>query len=174
MLTRCRRISGVDEVVCAIPDTPENSQLGRVAKGYGPVFRGSELDVLQRYWRCAVLFEADIIMRITGDCPLISPQLCGAVLAQLINQNADYASNIEPRTFPKGLDCEVFTIGALAVKEDPDEHVTTWMRNSRIVNRVNVSSPWPIDGRLCLDTEDDYKVICAAFGHEPYVSRKAA
>jgi spore coat polysaccharide biosynthesis protein SpsF (cytidylyltransferase family) len=89
---------------------------------------------------------------------------------------ADYTSNIDPRTFPQGLDCEAFTMEVLemAMRHGPDEHVTTWMRSSPEVNRVNVASPWPIEGRLTLDTEDDYRVICAYFGHEPYQRLRAA
>lgn len=69
------------------------------------------------------------------------------------------------------MDCEVFTLDALletnrfALGEDR-EHVTPWMQKN-FVNWVNVESPWPIEGRLTLDTEDDYRTICAHFGHEP-------
>jgi spore coat polysaccharide biosynthesis protein SpsF (cytidylyltransferase family) len=73
------------------------------------------------------------------------------------------------------MDCEVFTRNA-ALKANsvgPSEHVTTWMRSDPDVKRV-MSSPWPIEGRLTLDTEDDYRTICAYFGHEPYQHLRAA
>ena len=165
VLTRCKRIPGIDEVVCAIP---ADASLFQEAAKYCSVIVGKEYDVLGRYCLAASKHDADIVMRITGDCPLISPELCGEVLAKFKREGADYASNIEPRTFPKGLDCEVFSRNALffAYEEDDDrEHVTTWMRRAKI-KRVNVASPWPMDGRLTLDTWDDYAVICAAFGHE--------
>lgn len=169
VLTRCKRIPGIDEVVCAVPpDAPLIQEAGK----YCRVIVGKEHDVLGRYCQAASQSDADIIMRITADCPLISPELCGEVLAKFKREGADYASNIEPRTFPKGLDCEVFSRGLLnlAYCEDDDrEHVTTWMRMAPAwtgVRRVNVASPWPLDGRLTLDTWDDYAVICAAFGHE--------
>jgi spore coat polysaccharide biosynthesis protein SpsF len=175
VLTRCKRIPSVDEVVCAIPaDAP----LLQEAAKYCSVFVGSEHDVLRRYAEAASKHDADIVMRITGDCPLISPELCGEVLAKFKREGADYASNIEPRTFPKGLDCEVFSRNLLFLANDEDherEHVTTWMRNAQPwtgVKRVYVASPWPMDGRLTLDTEDDYRTICAAFGHEPYDTYK--
>lgn len=174
VLTRCGQISGVDEVVCAIPRTSANDVLEKTAKEYAEVFRGDEHNVLARYRTAAIKFGADIIVRITGDCPLLSPELCSEIVATRSRTNADYASNLEPRTFPQGFDCEVFTYTALFYGKGPDEHVTTWMRRSSFIKRVNVRSPWPMDGRLTLDTEDDYKVICAAFGHEPALNLRAA
>jgi spore coat polysaccharide biosynthesis protein SpsF len=168
VLTRCGRIAGVDEVVCAVPRGDAN--LIEEASKYATVYEGSEHDVLARYVGAALEHDADIVMRITGDCPLISPALCGSILGAL--EDADYCSNVCPRTFPKGFDCEVFTTSLLleahanATGEDR-EHVTPWMQQ-HAANKVNYLSPWQLDGRLTLDTEDDYKVICAAFGHEPY------
>jgi spore coat polysaccharide biosynthesis protein SpsF len=185
VLERCRRIPGVDFVVCAVPDTTENDQLADYVFYHGTqwqmgcheVYRGDEHDVLHRYYETAKATKADIIVRVTGDCPLISPELCGEVLARLKSDEADYASNIEPRTFPQGYDCEAFTYQTLLEANEQDserEHVTTWMRAAPGVKRVNVRSPWPLEGRLTLDTEDDYKTICAYFGHEPYQHLRAA
>jgi spore coat polysaccharide biosynthesis protein SpsF len=171
VLTRCKRIPGVDEVVCAIPDKAAGNEiLLSNARKYAKVYGGPEHDVLRRYLIVAEKISADIVMRITADCPLLSPELCGEVLAALKREGADYASNIQPRTFPKGFDCEAFTMDTLRLADREDEereHVTTWMRHSDI-RRVNVTSPWQMDGRLTLDTEDDYRVICAVFGHEAY------
>ena len=167
VLSRCKLIPGIDEVVCAVPDTSENDLLAELASTYVSVSRGPEHDVLRRYRLAAEVFRASIIMRITADCPLLSPELCGQVLKSLIKSKADYASNIEPRTFPQGFDCEAFTMETLQRADEESterEHVTTWMRQSKI-KRVNVKSPWPLDGRLTLDTWDDYATICAAFGH---------
>lgn len=175
VLSRCKQIQGIDEVICAIPEADE--KLARVARKYCQVFYGSELNVLDRYYRAAKSFGADIIMRITGDCPLISPELCSIVLETFRQRGVDYASNVHPRTFPQGYDCEVFTFALLEkimdVGDDLDrEHVTP--RMAMIDNKVNIESPWKLDGRLTLDTEDDYRVICKAFGHEPYQHRIAA
>ena len=180
VLTRCKRIPGVDEVVCAIP--LGESELRQEAEKYCRVSCGPEDDVLRRYAIAAEVFEADIVMRITGDCPLISPELCGAVLRGLMRTGASYASNIDPRTFPRGLDCEVFTREMLekATSEATDlydrEHVTPWMqRRSRSeCRRISVQNKWPIEGRLCIDTEDDYKVIKAHFDNESKASLRAA
>ena len=173
MLSRCKRI-GV-EVVCAIPYTQENDLVADLAWTYCRVSRGPEHDLLKRYRIAAEGY--DIIMRVTADCPLISPELCKQVLKARNKANADYASNIEPRTFPQGFDCEVFTMETLKKADEQSEereHVTTWMRQSKEVKRVNVKSPWPLEGRLTLDTWEDYAVICAAFGHEPHQHLRVA
>jgi spore coat polysaccharide biosynthesis protein SpsF len=165
-LTRCKQIRGIDRVICAIPDTQENDKLELETEKYCKVVRGPEHDVLTRYFRAAPE-DATHVMRITSDCPLISPELCGAVLQKLIDFDADYASNVDPRTFPQGMDCEVFTIATLHhahyhAGPHEREHVTTWMRSANI-GRVNVSSPWRLEGRLTLDTWDDYQTIRASF-----------
>lgn len=176
VIERCYQIPGVDQVVCSIP-TKDHELADHVAK-FCAIASGPEHDVLHRYYRAAYIHDADIIMRVTGDCPLISPDLCGAVLARLKSKGADYASNVHPRTFPHGMDCEVFTWDTLEraeleAREDEREHVTTWMLRADI-KRANLESPWKIEGRLTLDTETDYKSICAYFGHQPYQRLQAA
>jgi spore coat polysaccharide biosynthesis protein SpsF len=166
VLTRCKQIKGIDRVICAIPDTKENDNLEIEAEKYCKVVRGPEHDVLSRYFMALPPGSTDV-MRITADCPLISPELCGAVLQKLIDARADYASNIDPRSFPQGMDCEAFTANLLLtayIHAGPHEreHVTTWMRSANI-RRVNVSSPWRLEGRLTLDTWDDYQTIRASF-----------
>src|SRR5205823_6192631 len=80
VLERCREISGADIVVCAVPDEPASAPLAAVAAQCGAkVFCGSESDVLDRYFAAARECRADIVMRITSDCPLIDPQICGQV-----------------------------------------------------------------------------------------------
>lgn len=168
VLSRCNKIAGVDEVVCAIPDTEENNILENIAGKSVRVVRGPEDDVLLRYRQAAAEADADIIMRITGDCPLLSPKVCAAVLNLLRSEHADYASNVHPRTFPKGMDCEVFTRGTLvraeekAYRAEEREHVTTWMTRANI-KRANLLNPYPMDGRLVLDTWRDYWNVCASF-----------
>jgi len=109
---------------------------------------------------------ADVIMRVTGDCPLIDPEICGKVLA-LMDDGVDYASNVMPRGFPKGLDCECFTAEALerAHKTADDaydrEHVTPWMQ--RNLYCVNLDGDGDPDENLCLDTLDDYLHLSERF-----------
>lgn len=175
VLERCKTIPGIDRVVCAVPDG--ETELIDCALKFGvTVIAGPEHDVLTRYYRAARATDADIVLRVTADCPLISPELCGEVLATLKRENAGYASNVWPRTFPKGVDCEAFTFKTLRdayLNSTEREHVTTWMLTANI-KRANVASPWKLDGRLTLDTADDYRTICAAFGHQPYERLRAA
>jgi spore coat polysaccharide biosynthesis protein SpsF (cytidylyltransferase family) len=183
VIERCQKISGVDQTVCAISEAPGNDALASTITAAGISFiRGSETDVLSRYVRAAQETEASVIVRITADCPLISPELCSQVVTLRQFLNLPYASNVgEPRTFPKGLDCEVFTLECLldanrfALGEER-EHVTPWMRRINMEARKfsTVNSPWPIEGRLTLDTDDDYRTICAHFGHEPHQHLRAA
>lgn len=193
VLSRCRRIPGVDRVVCAVPDTPENDGLANYVFYRGPqwsvdrgdlvpdVYRGPEDDVLKRYYQAAKATEADIIVRVTGDCPLICPEICGQVVSFLKETGAGYAGNVMVRSFPRGYDCEAFTMETLeradqeAGAVDGDrEHVTPWMQRNRSTKRYNVVSDWKMEGRLTLDYPEDYATICRAFGHEPYQHLRAA
>jgi spore coat polysaccharide biosynthesis protein SpsF len=180
-LHRCKQIAGVDIVVCAIPDTTENDILeAQVAdwieylSGNEPPFtyivRGPEHDVLARYLKAAEQVQADIILRVTSDCPLIDPVVCARVLDKLKSDDVDYCSNVHPRTFPKGLDVECFTIEALRRAEHfacsgaCREHVTLYMYTTQDFHRGNHEQT--IDQskvRLTLDTIEDYVAIWNEF-----------
>lgn len=109
VLHRCWCIPGVDVVVAALPDTPENDILLSCIVGDTVVVRGPEHDVLARYAKAAEVVKADVIMRVTSDCPLIEPEICGKALDLHCRINHGYVSNSWPtRTYPHGLDCEVF------------------------------------------------------------------
>jgi spore coat polysaccharide biosynthesis protein SpsF len=153
VLSRCASIEGADVVVCAVPDAEESAPLEVVARACGAeISRGSEIDVLARYLAAAQMVAADVIMRVTSDCPLIDPEICGAVLSLRARKGADYAANNMPRSFPQGLDCETFTTEALAqadreTQEPYDrEHVTPWLRRAVHLKRANLDS-----GRRDLD-----------------------
>ena len=166
VLRRCLAIPGVDKVVCATP-VHKSEPLRFEAHALGvTVVQGSEHDVLGRFRKAALVVNADIVMRVTGDCPLIDPEICGRVL-ELMEEGVDYASNVDPRGFPKGLDCEVFTMDALerAHREADDpydrEHIGPWMqRNLYCVNLEGDGNP---DLRLCLDDLDDYIYLSKRF-----------
>ena len=168
VLTRCLMIEGADMVVLAVPDEKESEPLADLAKSLGvSVFRGPEPDVLKRYLGAARLFDADIIMRITADCPLIDPVICGEVLAAVKRPHIDYASNLLPRTFERGLDCEAFTRRVLeqaahmAMSPYDREHVTPWMQRAKGIMKVNIESGSPERERinLCVDYPGDLKRI---------------
>ncbi len=147
VLTRCRAIPAADVVVCAVPDDEASAPLEAVAVECGTeIFRGPEMDVLARYLGAARAVDANIVMRVTSDCPLIDPAICGEVLALRERERADYAANNAPRSFPHGLDCEAFTTAALAESDtntqvaSDREHVTPWLRRAPHLKRANLHS----------------------------------
>jgi spore coat polysaccharide biosynthesis protein SpsF len=114
VVDRLRRAKRLDEIVVAITDSVADDAIVRechqLKVGY---FRGPENDVLDRYQRAARVYAAQVVVRITADCPLIDPQLVDETIGAFQQQRADYASNIFPRTYPRGLDTEVFATAAL-------------------------------------------------------------
>lgn len=144
-------IPGIDRAVIATSDQPDDDAIAAWAKEYGiACHRGPLDDVLARFALAAAAEGADIILRLTGDCPLLDPQVCGQVLALLKRQGLDYASNVSPQTWPDGLDCEAFTRAALDVAmteaaPGPErEHVTPFIRERRDRFKVGgVSCPLP-------------------------------
>lgn len=165
VLTRCRQIVGVDRVVCAIPHGDDIIASFALRVPDVAVYRGPEDDVLARYYGAASLMRADFILRITADCPLLDPFVCTNVLALLLTEDADYASNVHPhREFPHGHDCEAFTMDALsrAHHEATDaydrEHVGPYMqRRMRVACLRNPNPASHI--RITLDTLADYRRI---------------
>lgn len=146
VINRAKAVAGVGIVCCAIPDSASSDPVAIEAVRCGAVVvRGDELDVLARYRKAAKEIGADVIMRVTSDCPLIDPSVCAEVLKLVTSGAADYACNNMPPSFPHGLDCEAFTIAALerAVQEaqqpDEREHVTPWIRNCTDLKHLNIS-----------------------------------
>lgn len=171
VLERLRRSSKTGKIVLAIPDTKKNDILRDFAKSYGAVcVRGNENDVLARYMKAARLFSFDTIVRITGDCPLIDPEIIDEVIERhTSNMLADYTSNTLKRTFPRGLDVEIFSFRALArahkeAKQPHErEHVTPYLyEHPKLFTLQNVSAKKLYrrpDIRITLDTKKDFLLI---------------
>ena len=124
----------VDDVVIATSTLDRDDAVVEIAFDAGrQVVRGSELDVLDRFAGALLTHPADHVVRLTADCPLADPVLVESVLARHLDRGADYTSNVFPRTFPRGLDCEVMTADALRAADaeaiDPAEreHVTPFL-----------------------------------------------
>lgn len=173
---RASAIPGADAVCVAVPEGTKQdhvADLGRAAGAH--VVRGSENDVLARYAQAAAGLGADVVIRITSDCPLVDPATAGHVLDLVRRGGADYATNNIPPTWPHGLDCEAFTRKVLddAARSTTDsydrEHVTPWMRRNEDLRRVNLLGPGGelVKHRWTLDVLDDLLMLRALFSHLP-------
>jgi len=136
VVQRVGRAKSIDEVVIATTELASDDEIVVVARQHGAgVFRGSENDVLSRYVGAAHQAGADMVVRITADCPLIDPAVIDKVVNTLCNDaaTADYASNVIVRTYPRGLDVEALFVDVLkridrrARSQAAREHVTHYL-----------------------------------------------
>jgi spore coat polysaccharide biosynthesis protein SpsF (cytidylyltransferase family) len=176
VLRRAAAVPGVDCVVCATVTGTDGDRVAQEARRHGAiVFHGDEKDVLGRYLGAARLVAADRILRVTSDCPLIDPALCGQVLALCGPGEADFAANNTPPSWPHGLDCEAFTRAVLeeaalrARRPDEREHVSPWMREAPGLVRADLSGPGGaiVHHRWTLDYPEDLAFLEAVFALLP-------
>ena len=166
VINRLKFSKKLNDIILAIPDTKENDILEKFAKNNKvKYFKGSEEDVLSRYYETAKNFKVDVIVRITSDCPLIDPEIVDLVIKKHLSSGADYTSNVQIRTYPKGMDVEVLNFQALekASREAKDsadrEHVTLYIRKhpnifkqANVANNKDLSSMrWTVDEKEDLD-----------------------
>jgi len=165
---RVKNCNSLDEIVIATSDSDlDNAIEDLCAKESITFFRGSLDDVLKRYYDAAVKFNADVIVRLTGDCPLTDPSLIDQIVSKFLSSNFDYLSNCNPPTFPDGLDVEVFTFDALkaarikAVLPSHREHVTPYIRNNKDIFRIgNFESKKDYSNfRWTVDESEDFQLI---------------
>ncbi len=160
-------LSSMDDVVVR-----EAERLGVTAT------RGSELDVLDRYYRAACQVQADVIVRITSDCPLLDSALVDAMVGRFLSRTAvgttvDYLSNTVTRTYPRGLDAEIFTFDALekahteATSAAEREHVTPYLyRHPEMFRIEQYTGEQDLSHhRWTLDTVEDWQLLSAIFEH---------
>ncbi len=174
VVRRCRAIAGADAVVVATGDGADDDVIAAAAPRLGAaVYRGSVPDVLARYAGAARMVGAEVVMRVTSDCPLIDPEVCGAVLTLREAENADYACNNMPPEWPHGLDCEAFPAARLfeaeaqARQPDEREHVTPWLRRHPDLRRASLRGRGLPHYRLTLDYPEDLAMFRALFALLP-------
>jgi len=169
-IERLRQVKQADEVVIATTTNDTDQPIIELCQRLGVAYyRGSEEDVLSRYYEVAAHFGADVVVRVTSDCPLIDPGVVDEVISLYINNRDkyDYVSNSLQRTYPRGLDTEVFSMAALekAYKEartqSEKEHVTPYVyrhpelfRLGSCRGAVNYSQH-----RWTVDTPEDFELI---------------
>lgn len=173
LLLRLSRAKTLDSIIVATSDQPENLPLINFleTKGYN-VTSGSEMNVLERYFIAAKNSEADAIVRITADCPLIDPQIVDDVVTKFKENQSDYSSNVDPRTFPDGLDVEVFSMNALekayenATENFEKEHVTPFIRENNVFHQTSIINEVDLSNlRWTVDEQPDFDVIEKIFKH---------
>lgn len=167
LLNRLSQSKMIEHIVLATSSDEKNQPLAEhvQALGYG-VYRGSEEDVLDRFYNAALEKKPNIIVRITGDCPFIDPDLVDEVICALQDNDVEYASNISPPTFPDGLDVEVFTYSALteawkhATSKHEREHVTPYIKNNSKKSSHNVINSTDHSAqRWTVDEVEDFEII---------------
>jgi spore coat polysaccharide biosynthesis protein SpsF len=161
-----------DDVVVALPDCVTNDEAAELAKRAGAtVVRGDEDDVLSRYLLAAQAVHADAIMRVTADCPLIDPDVLDQMVEIFKTGAYDLVSNARVRTFPRGLDAELFTRASLdamateATLASHREHVTPFLyaHPERFMIHDFVSETDLSNWRLTLDTPEDLALLTRIF-----------
>ena len=173
LLLRLSKSKLIDLIVVATSKNQENKVLVEHVEKLGfKCETGSENDVLDRFSMVAEKYNADTVVRITGDCPLLDANLIDEVIKGYFSSNVDYFSNVEPPTYPDGLDVEVFSKSALIkahseAKEMYDrEHVTPYIRNSDKFISSGISFKQDLSNlRLTLDEPEDFDLISLIFNH---------
>jgi spore coat polysaccharide biosynthesis protein SpsF (cytidylyltransferase family) len=174
-LERLKRVKRIDEIIIATPKGIENEPIFNLARGMGvPVFKGSEEDVLDRFYQCAIAFTADVIVRITSDCPLIDPEIVDKTIETFLSGKYDYCSNNLERSLPHGLDTEVFSFKALekawleSTTRLQREHVSTYIKdNPQIFRQANYRQYKKnlSNLRWTVDYPEDLEFVRLIFGH---------
>lgn len=170
VLDRLSFAKKIDMIILAIPNTKENDVLEKFAKENDIIYvRGSEEDVLERYYKAAEKFKVDVIVRITADCPLIDPKIVDLVIEKHLSSKADYTSNNIKRTFPLGLDMQVFNFDVLerAHKEAKSvfdkEHVVPYIHQRPDIFKLESVEAIGVlkrpELRLTVDTKEDLQAV---------------
>lgn len=167
LLQRLRNAKSISKIIVATSTSQKDDILAEHLKKNGvSLFRGEEFDVLSRFVNVSSVLEPNVIVRITGDCPFTDPTLVDSVVGTLAAQGLDYCSNVEPPTFPHGMDVEAFTPWILNWTKDhvesqrAKEHVTTLMRETASIRKGNLSSGGEYSHiRVTLDNPEDLEVM---------------
>ncbi len=174
LIERLRRVRRADGIVVATTTNATDDPIAALCAQLGlPCHRGSEHDVLSRYADAARVHGADVVVRITSDCPLIDPALIDQTIAAFDEGGSDYVSNMLPPTWPYGMAVEVFSAAALAqahaeaTQAAEREHVTPFLYWHPERYRLrNVASPVDLSHhRWTVDTPEDYALVSRLFDH---------
>lgn len=173
VVNRCKQSKLIDKVIIATTTNKSDDLVEKLGKEINvSIYRGDEDNVLSRYYYAAKKYNIDTVVRITGDCPFIDYRVIDKIIEEHKKNGNDYTSNTLERTFPHGMDTEVFSFSVLhtafeeATKQYEIEHVTPFIYKTnfkkyqiqQITREENMSNI-----RITLDTEDDYLALCALY-----------
>ena len=173
LLARLSQSSELDEIVVAASEEVKNDKLQSVVESLNyKCTRGSEKNVLNRFYESAKSVGADVIVRITGDCPLVDPTLVDECIRSYKDSDVDYFSNIDPATYPDGLDIEVMSFESIeranneTDSEFDREHVTPYIRNSDSFSKSSIQYVKDLSTqRWSVDEPEDLIVVTNVFEH---------
>jgi glutamate-1-semialdehyde 2,1-aminomutase len=173
LLARLSKSIEIDEIVVATSTATQDDKLQLLVESLGyQCTRGSEKNVLGRFYESAQTMQADTIVRISGDCPLVDPELVDKCIQAFKKDKLDYFSNVDPRSYPDGLDIEVFSFASLdqankeANSEYDREHVTPYIRNSSNFLRGSIKHKQDLSElRWTVDEPEDLAVINRVYEH---------
>jgi glutamate-1-semialdehyde 2,1-aminomutase len=169
---RLMKSKKISDLIVATTDHPSDDLIVTECKRLGiKVFRGSQYDVLNRYFLAAEMSVADVVVRITADCPLIDSTLLDNLIDRFEDSDCEYASNTNPPSYPDGFDMEIFTFGILsrANLEATDlfdrEHVTPWIKR-HAKKTLNILALEDLSGlRLTIDEQVDFDLLSKLFSY---------
>jgi len=162
------KTSNLQQKIVAIPDDNSDDILFNFLNNLKiSCYRGSKLDVLDRYYHCAKQFSFNHIMRLTGDNPLIDPEIVNNAIKQYCDSNCDYLTNSIDRTFPNGTEVEIFSFNALEIawknakKKSEREHVTPYFYNNPKKFKIHYFKQQKNQSkfRYTIDRKEDYNLV---------------
>ena len=171
-VNRLRQAKKIDKIIIATTVSPKDDKIEEWCKENGvDFFRGSEENVLNRYYSASEAFPSDYVVRITADDPFKEPAVIDAVITKLIEEGYDHVTDNLPPSFPEGLDCEAFTKKALDQSErDAEtnferEHVTQYIYHHPEIFKIgNVSCDRNLSHlRWTIDKEVDLEMVRAVY-----------
>lgn len=168
IVDRINICKNIDNVIVATTKLEEDNAIVDECENLNAlIFRGDNINVLSRYYNAAKDINADIIVRVTADCPLLDPYLLSEMIKYFNEIKPDYLSNCIKKTFPRGLDIEIFTFKTLekayknATKEFEKEHVTPYIYQNAEDFKIDnfLGARDHSDHRWTIDTKEDFMLI---------------
>ena len=171
LIQRLKKCNRIDKIIIATTNKKKDNQIIKIAKkNKVDYFRGNEFNVLKRYYDCGKKFKLENILRITSDCPLLDKRLIDKMIGIFLTSKVDYLSNTIKRTFPDGLDIEIFNFKSLqfafksARTRFQKEHVTQYFFIDKNIKKKNFKNDIDLSKkRWTLDYHNDFLFISSVF-----------